>query len=287
VCGGIVAQHTLNLALKVFPADAVVLCTGGFENIYARYAGASTGYAVAQAYLQGATFANPEFVQFEETKPMWSLGGLWVDDNHQTSIPGLFAAGGCAARYHGASALMPNVPLAVVHGGECAGASAVEWVQGREVRGHALSASLVKEAERVQEYEQDKFFAMSGYENPHKLKQELGELLQTHAGVTRQQRSLEAALEKIVSLRDRFWQSGILDHARWANQELVFMRQLSRELELAHILVAAALKREESRGMHQRSDHPERNDTTWKCLTKVTYDEEKPVFDFRERISDA
>src|SRR5690606_13021894 len=60
----------------------------------------------------------------------YSMGGLWVDYNQMTNIPGLFAAGECDYQYHGANRLGANSLLSAIYGGMVAGPNAIEYVRG-------------------------------------------------------------------------------------------------------------------------------------------------------------
>ena len=84
--------------------------------------------------------------------------------------------------------------------------------------------------------------------------------METGAGIYRTEKSLEDTCEKLGELRERFSNLIIEDHNNSFNTELTAALELDFMLELAQILAHSALARTESRGSHQRTDHPDRDD---------------------------
>ena len=99
-----------------------------------------------------------------------------------------------------------------------------------------------------------------GRERISTLRTEMQQALEAGAGIYRDEAGLQAAADKIQELRERFRDVALDDRSRTFNTELVACLELSNMLDLAAAIVQSALNRTESRGAHQRRDHPERND---------------------------
>ncbi len=187
----------------------------------------------------------------------YTMGGLWVDFNQMTNVPGLFAAGECEYQYHGANRLGANSLVSCIFGGFISGPKAMEYAKNApaaEGDGGA-AAEIARQAGLNQ-----KLINNQGGENPFKLWRELGNTMTEHATVTRHNKGLEQADAKIVELLERYKKVNLSDKSQWANTSFAFGRQLYNMLELARVVVHGALLRDESRGAHYKPDFPERND---------------------------
>lgn len=200
-----------------------------------------------------------------------TLGGLWVDENHATSIPRLFAAGEAACLYHGASALGGNELLADAFGGMVAGRFALERGLGMAQGADDVPASLLEAAKTREEDESAALARQEGVERAHELWAALGEVMAASMFLERDNRELDAAAAKIEELRDRCSHAALADRSEWSNLELVAMRRVRRALILAKVAVAAARRRDESRGSHAKSDHPNRDDERWLAVTRAVW----------------
>lgn len=210
----------------------------------------------------------------------FTMGGLWVDYNHMTNIPGLFAAGECDYQYHGANRLGGNGMPACVYAGMVAGKAAVEYAEGlgetgRENAGPALEA----EARRQEEIEED-LRRRDGPENPYRLHQELGEWMVNNVTVVRYNDRLRETDNKILELMERYRRIGLADRGGWTNQSLVFARQLGHMLQLARVITLGALRRDESRGAHYKPEFPDRDDANWLKTTIASFTPEGPQFSY-------
>jgi len=136
----------------------------------------------------------------------------------------------------------------------------------------------------MQEAFNKKIMLMNGNENPHKLKNELSECLNNSAFILRYDNQLKDADQKILQLKERFQNAAMLDKIGFANQELFFMRTLFHQFDLAQLIVRAALNREESRGAHFKPEKPNRDNKKWLNVTKVSYNENEPEFDYKEKV---
>ncbi|HWJ03315.1 MAG TPA: succinate dehydrogenase flavoprotein subunit [Verrucomicrobiae bacterium] len=212
----------------------------------------------------------------------YSMGGLWVDFDQMTNIPGLFAAGECEYQYHGANRLGANSLLSAIYGGMVAGPNAVKYITGLK-KPTADVASSVFEAEAKRQ--QDKFaaiFKMNGTENPYTLHKELGDIMTENVTVVRYNDKLKATDEKIVELMERYKNINVNDTVQWGSQAAQFTRHLWNMLELARVITIGALNRNESRGAHYKPDFPERDDENWLKTTKAKWTPKGPEFAYEE-----
>jgi succinate dehydrogenase / fumarate reductase flavoprotein subunit len=209
----------------------------------------------------------------------YTMGGLWVDFNQMTNIPGVFAAGECEYQYHGANRLGANSLVSCIFGGFRAGPIAMTYAKSLPAAegdgGHA--AELKRQSEI-----NSKLMSNEGTENPFKLWRELGETMTKHATVIRYNKGLEEADKKILELMDRYKKVNLSDRSQWANTSFAFARQLYNMLELSRVVVGGAILRDESRGAHYKPDFPDRNDEKFLKTTKASFTGQgsKPRFEF-------
>ncbi len=208
----------------------------------------------------------------------YSMGGLWVDYDQMTSIPGLFAAGECEYQYHGANRLGANSLLSCLYGGQVAGTRAMEYAVGRAPDDDP--AAFCEQEVRRQTALLGRICSMDGDENPYRLHQELGEVMTEHVTVVRHNQGLDHALEKIAELKERWENLGPPDRGGRLNQPLHFARELYYMLELAHVITLGARMRDESRGAHYKPEFPERDDERFLKTTLATYTPEGPRIDY-------
>jgi succinate dehydrogenase / fumarate reductase flavoprotein subunit len=211
----------------------------------------------------------------------YTMGGLWVDFNQMTNVPGIFAAGECEYQYHGANRLGANSLVSCIYGGFKAGPNALEYAKNLPAAegdgGHA--AEVTRQAEI-----NGKLMKNEGTENPFRLWRELGQTTTEHATVIRYNKGLKVADDKIVELLERYKKVNLSDRSQWANTSFAFARQLKNMLELSRTVVLGALLRDESRGAHYKPDFPERNDERFLKTTKASFtgDAAGPRFEYEE-----
>src|SRR5229473_4391110 len=209
----------------------------------------------------------------------YTMGGLWVDFNQATNIPGIFAAGECEYQYHGANRLGANSLVSCIFGGFVAGPNAVRYARTQQLatsNGHF-------EAERKRQEEINAGLMRSdGDENPFRLWRELGELMTKDCTVIRYNKNLQQTDAKLVELLERFRKVNLSDRSMWANTSFAFTRQLYNMLQLSRVIAQGARMRDESRGAHYKPDFPERDDKNWLKTTKATFapDADEPKFEF-------
>jgi succinate dehydrogenase / fumarate reductase flavoprotein subunit len=404
-CRGIVAMDLRTMETRTFPADAIIVCTGGNGAIFGKSTNSvvCTGSAQSALYQQGAFYANGEFIQVHPTaipgedklrlmsesargeggrvwvpkdktdkrvarsipegdrwyfleewypkygnlvprdvatraifkvvyehgmgidgQPMvyldlthlpkerlhklegileiyekfvgddprevpmkifpgmhYTMGGLWVDFDQQTNIPGIFAAGEADYSIHGANRLGANSLLSCIYGGFVAGPAALKYAKGLSpIEGDGGAAA---ELGRQNEFN-NLLLNNQGTENPFKIWRELGETMTKHATIIRYNAGLDEADAKIVELLARYRNINLSDKSQWANTSFAFTRQLYNMLQLARVIVQGARLRDESRGAHYKPDFPERNDAQFLKTTKAGYDQatDAPRFEFED-----
>jgi len=403
VCRGLIAMNLSTLELKAFPADAVIIATGGPGLIFGKSTNSMvcTGSAVSACYQQGAKYANGEFIQVHPTSipgedklrlmsesargeggrvwvprnkgdvrppssipenerwyfleekypaygnlvprdiatreifqvcidglgiggqnqvyldlthipaetldrklgaileiyemfvgddprhvPMrifpgvhYSMGGLWVDNNQRTNVPGLLAAGECDYSIHGANRLGANSLVSCVYGGFTAAPAAIEYAKNVERNGADGSRIYDQELKHQQEIN-DNLVKQSGNENQYILHQEMGKWMTDNVTVVRYNEKLKATDNKLLELMDRYKRISINDSNLWATMALPHARHLDNMLELARVITLGALNRNESRGAHYKPEFPDRDDENFLKTTIAEFSGEGPVFSY-------
>ena len=393
VCRGIVGQNLTTMEIQSFPADAVILATGGPGIVFGKSTNSviNTGSAAAIVYQQGAYYSNGEFIQIHPTaipgddklrlmsesargeggrvwtykdgKPWYfleekypaygnlvprdiatreifhvcvdqklgvngenmvyldlshkdpkeldiklggiieiyekfmgddprkipmkifpavhySMGGLWVDYDQMTNIPGLFAAGECDYSQHGGNRLGANSLLSAIFGGMVAGPKAVEYMRGLEKTTESIPTSLFDQYVKQEEEKWNSIMSLNGNENAYVLHKELGEWMTDNVTVVRYNDKLLKTDEKIQELLERYENININDTAKWSNQGAAFTRQLQNMLQLARVITLGAYNRNESRGAHYKPDFPDRNDEEWLKTTMAKFSGGKTAPEF-------
>ncbi|QHS22945.1 succinate dehydrogenase flavoprotein subunit [Virgibacillus sp. MSP4-1] len=205
----------------------------------------------------------------------YSMGGLWVDNNQMTNIPGVFAAGECDFTQHGANRLGANSLLSSIYGGLVAGPNAVEYIDGLDKTADEISSQFFDQKVKEEEENFEKIMGMnSGNENAYQIHKELGEWMTDNVTVVRDNKKLLETDEKIQELLERYENININDTSRWSNQGAMFTRQLKNMLQLARVITQGAYHRNESRGAHYKPEFPERNDEEFLKTTMAKYDAE-------------
>lgn len=381
-CKGIVAQDLASMEIRAFPADAVVVATGGCGAIFGKSTNSTinTGYVAAKLYTQGALYANGEFIQIHPTaipgadknrlmsesargeggrvwtykdgKPWYfleekypaygnlvprdiatreiydviynqhlgvngenvvyldvshidpavldnklggileiyekfvgddprkvpmriapsvhySMGGLWVDVDQSTNIPGLFAAGECDYSQHGANRLGANSLLSAVYAGMAAGPTAAAWIRRTDTK---ATEGLYDQVVQAEQAAYEAIRAMDGSVNPYELYQQMADVMTRNVTVVRYNDKLAETLQALETLARDYERIGVDDKSTWNNTTTVFVRELKSMIDLAKVITAGALARDESRGSHYKPEFPERDDEAWLKTTLAAYD---------------
>jgi len=211
----------------------------------------------------------------------YSMGGMWVDFDQMTNIPGLFAAGECEYQYHGANRLGGNGMLSALYGGMVAGKSIHRYIQSSDYEVGNVETLIESEVNR-QQGKLEKIYRMNGDENAYRIHRELGELMNENVTVVRYNENLQKTAAKIRELMERYGRIGINNNSRWSNQEVCFTRQLWGMLVLAEVITLGALRRNESRGAHYKPEYPDRDDENWLKTTIAEHSPDGPKFSYEE-----
>ncbi len=260
---GIGGENQVFLDLTHIPADVLTRKLGAILEIYEMFVGDDPRY-VPMRIFPGVHY---------------SMGGLWVDFEQKTNIPGLFAAGECDYSIHGANRLGANSLVSCVYGGFTAAPSAINYAKNVERGDTETNGLYAGELKRQQEINTD-LLKQSGGENQYKLHDELGKVMTDNVTVVRYNDRLKATDDKILELLDRYKRISIYDSNLWATQAIPHARQLRNMLELARVITLGALNRDESRGAHYKPDFPERNDEEWLKTTIAEYSAEAPILSY-------
>lgn len=210
----------------------------------------------------------------------YSMGGLWVDFDQMTNIPGLFAAGECEYQYHGANRLGANSLLSAIYGGMVAGPKALDYVNINKIQTPSGDEPIFTKEKKRQEEQWAKILNMKGKENPYLLHKELGEIMTQNVTVVRYNDKLAETDLRLQELMKRWHNIGRSDDVEWGTQEGTFIRHLWNMLELARVITQGALRRNESRGAHYKPDYPNRDDENWLKTTIAAWTSNGPEFSY-------
>ena len=201
----------------------------------------------------------------------YMMGGVHTDLNGATPLAGLYAAGEVACvSINGANRLGSNsLPELLVFGAR-AGRAAAEFASASRVSSNHILAQAVDEQRRLGE----QFLRKSaGHERVSLLREGLQETMETSAGIYRTGSSLSAGAESVAGLKQRFSHVALDDHSHTFNTELTAALELAFMLDVAEAIVHSALHRAESRGAHQRTDFPKRDDEKFLAHTLISRNE--------------
>ncbi|WP_379965710.1 succinate dehydrogenase flavoprotein subunit [Ectobacillus sp. sgz5001026] len=202
----------------------------------------------------------------------YSMGGLWVDYEQHTSIPGVFAAGECDFSMHGGNRLGANSLLSAIYGGMIAGPNAVKYIQGLEHSTDSVSSKVFEQHVLAETERYNNILSLDGNENAYVLHKELGEWMTNNVTVVRYNKTLLETDNKIQELMERYKKINITDTTKWSNQGASFTRQLENMLDLARVITLGAYNRNESRGAHYKPEFPERDDDNFLKHTMANFD---------------
>jgi len=187
----------------------------------------------------------------------YMMGGVHTDINGATALTGLYAAGETACvSINGANRLGSNsLPECLVFGAR-AGTAAAAYAGAAAPAGSAVEAQAADEQRRL---EAD-LRGRGGRERIATIRTEMQTTIEGAAGIYRDGDTLAKAADKLRELRERAAVAALDDASRTFNTELTTALELTGMIDLAEAIVHSALRREESRGAHQRTDFPARDD---------------------------
>jgi succinate dehydrogenase / fumarate reductase, flavoprotein subunit len=184
----------------------------------------------------------------------YMMGGVRVDaDSQMSDVPGLFAAGECAAGLHGANRLGGNSLSDLLVFGKRAGEYAAEFAK-KNPQGAVNADELASVEKRSLEP-----FDREGADNPYAVQHALQGMMQNLVGIVRQEQEMLQALENIKQLAAKAERVGVSGHREY-NAGWHTALDLSNLLTVSEIVTRAALERKESRGGHFRDDYPKKDE---------------------------
>jgi len=196
----------------------------------------------------------------------YMMGGVHTDMDGATPLAGLYAAGEAACvSINGANRLGSNSLSEILVFGARAGRAAAEYASSHTDTSTAVLAQAADERNRLQQ----RFTRKRGGERIADLRDEMQKTMERSAGIYRTGESLSQAADTLQELQDRFASVTIEDDSRTFNTERIAALELAYMLDVAETIVHSALRREESRGAHQRTDFPKRDDKRYLAHTLI------------------
>ena len=205
-----------------------------------------------------------------------NMFGEVVIDSQNTPFPGLYAAGECACvSVHGANRLGTNSLLDLVVFGKHAGLKAAEYANGVDFE------KLPADAEAAARSQFDTLRNGSGQENAFDITREMKKVMFDDVGIYRNGAIMEAAIDKVLELKERYKHVRVTDTGKIFNTELLNAWELGNMLDVAELVAVCAMNRTESRGGHTREDYPERDDKNWLKHTLACKEDGKIKIDYK------
>ncbi|MCK4690554.1 MAG: FAD-binding protein, partial [Desulfuromonadales bacterium] len=189
--------------------------------------------------------------------PHYGMGGLWVDYQCQSNIPGLFVLGEANFSVHGANRLGASALMQGLADGYFVIPYTIAPYLASITPGTVKDdhPEFKKSVEDV-EAQSNKLLSINGKKTVSELHRELGQVMFENVGMGRSDESLKLALKRIPEIRDEFWNNvNITGESRDLNQQLENAGRVADYLEFAEMLTTDALHREESCGGHFRLEH--------------------------------
>jgi succinate dehydrogenase / fumarate reductase flavoprotein subunit len=208
----------------------------------------------------------------------YSMGGIEANIDGRTRVENIWAAGEVACHsLHGANRLGCNSTAECLAWGGITGGEIAKYLAAKPALSE-LSAAKVKE-------EESRIFKgilqRTGDENPYKIRRELRETMDKCAGVFRNGPPMQEGLNKVRALRERFERAAVQDKGQAYNSNLTNHLETGNLLDLAEVVLMAALAREESRGGHARTDFKTRDDERFLKHTLVTRQNGRPELSYK------
>ncbi len=224
----------------------------------------------------------------------YTMGGLWVDYNLQSTIPGLFVLGEANFSDHGANRLGASALMqGLADGYFVVPYTLPDYLARVGAKNISVEAPEFSEVEGQVKERIAKLMAVRGTKSPRQFHIELGKVMWEYCGMARSKESLEKALELIPQIREDFWKNvKVVGDKDTLNIELERAGRVADFLEFAEIMVRDALNREESCGAHFRVEYQtedgeaKRNDADYSYAAVWEYagDDKAPVL-HKEPIS--
>lgn len=269
-CGAI-ARNKINSNEEAYAADAVVLASGGYADLYNSTPNHMAGgiNALWAAYNAGAAFANPCFslsLRGNETK--WGKvsadynyaqrcpGGLWVNYRLETTIPGLFAIGEANFSVHGANCMPGNAPLQELADGLLILPSTIgAYIARKDYPAIPENSQCFAKAISHSKRKKQRLLSTDGKIPPHHFHSRMAGLMREKAGAIRYSFSLRQALQEIRGMRKDFYSDLYMPKSTFYNTCYEIAYKTANYLDFAELLIKDAILRKETCGAHFRMDH--------------------------------
>ena len=189
--------------------------------------------------------------------PHYTMGGLWVDYDLMSTVPGLFVIGEANFSDHGANRLGASALMQ----GLADGYFVLPLTIGNYLSRATLPAvdthhAGVIDTEREVQSHVNRLLAIQGTRSPDSFHQELGRIVWNHCGMARSKEGLQEALDQIPKLREQFWSDlRVVGTGDTLNQSLEKAGRVADFMEFAEVMCYDALTRDESAGAHYRVEH--------------------------------
>ena len=194
----------------------------------------------------------------------YAMGGIHVDPDTQMSrVPGLFAAGECAAGINGANRLGGNSLSDIVVFGKRAGEFAAKFAKENSL------GTIDQEKVGLVAREAVAPFERSAGENPYQVQKDLQEMMQDNVGIVRSESEMKSALDHLKTFWERANRAGVTGHREF-NPGWHTALDLKNLLVVSEAITRAALERKESRGAQFREDYPNKDERFAKVNTMIS-----------------
>jgi succinate dehydrogenase / fumarate reductase flavoprotein subunit len=204
------------------------------------------------------------------------MGGVDTNVDGATVMPGLYAAGECACvSVHGANRLGGNSLLETIVFGRRAGAEVGRYLAS--LKDKKVSVRAAEEATRQLEQKIEKLAGTAGTEDAYALRAEMTKAMKDHFFLFRDEPTMKAGLEKVLSVKERVKNIGLRWTGKVFNVDMIRTVEFEGMVDLALCVCLGAMERKESRGAHFRTDFNTRDDKNWLKHTLAYYQEGKAV----------
>ena len=223
----------------------------------------------------------------------YTMGGLWVDYNLMSNVPGLFVLGEANFSDHGANRLGASALMQGLADGYFVIPQTIGDYLSKKL-GETVSTndSAFKSTENDVKTRVDKILSVNGSRTVDDIHKELGKILWDNVGMSRDKSGLESAIKKIPELRDQFWNDvQIPGNNKSLNPELEKAGRLADFLELGETMARDALSREESCGGHFREEHQtneneaRRDDENYRHVTAWEFQKDNAPILHKEKLN--
>ena len=193
--------------------------------------------------------------------PHYTMGGLWVDYNLMTSLPGLFAIGEANFSDHGANRLGASSLMQCLADGYFIIPVTIGDYISRHPNGEIPTEHpAFREAEQALRERTTRLLSIHGTRSVESFHRDLGKLMTEHCGISRNEAGLQETLKTIPEIREAFWNDlAINGGSAELNQSLEHAGRVADFLEFAELMCIDALTREESCGCHFRKEYQTRD----------------------------